>query len=113
MVGQEIDMEARRRGLRPEGRTNDEIADIMNRNEDHDRNGMVLGDETRLTQILTNLVKYVHYLSVFYEFCPSDHTFSVTRINSQKLGGRSVLPLNLLRLEQDQGLHVPIRLGGH
>ena len=57
--GQEIDLEARRRGSRLEGRTEDEIADIMNRNENHDRNGMVSGDETRLTQILTNLVKYV------------------------------------------------------
>jgi len=59
VVTQEIDLEARRRGLGPEERTMGEIADIMDRNEDHDRNGMVSGDDTRLTQILTNLVKYV------------------------------------------------------
>lgn len=62
VAGQDIDLEARRRGSRLEGRTEDEIADIMNRIEGHDRNGMVLGDETRLTQILTNLVKCVWYL---------------------------------------------------
>ena len=85
----------------------------MNRNEDHDRNGMVSGDETRLTQILTNLVKYVQYLSLTRILSFSNHTFSVTRINSQKLGGRSALPPNLLRLEPDQGPHVQIRLGSH
>lgn len=62
VAGQAIDLEARRRGSRLEGRTEDEIADIMNQVEGHDRNGMVLGDETRLTQILTNLVKCVWYL---------------------------------------------------
>jgi len=55
-------LEARRRGSRLDGKTEDEITDFMNRNEGHDRNGMVLGDETRLTQILTNLVKCVWYL---------------------------------------------------
>jgi C4-dicarboxylate-specific signal transduction histidine kinase len=59
IVGQEIDLETRRRGLRLEGRTEDEVADIMNRQDGYHRDGVVLGDETRLAQILTNLVKSV------------------------------------------------------
>jgi len=57
----------------------------MNRNEGHDRNGMVLGDETRLTQILTNLVK-----CVWYRLCNmplSDYTFSSNSYKFTEAGG--------------------------
>ena len=59
VFAQEIDLESRRRGLRLEGNTEDEIVNAMNQKEGHDCNGVVLGDETRLTQILTNLVRCV------------------------------------------------------
>lgn len=85
VAGQDIDLEARRRGARLEGRTEDEIADIMNRNEGHDRNGMVLGDETRLTQILTNLVKCVWYLLCNMPL--SDHTLSSNSYKFTETGG--------------------------
>src|SRR5258706_6850799 len=80
VAGQDIDVEARRRGARLEGRTEDEIADIMNRND-----GMVLGDETRLTQILTNLVKCVWYL--LCNMPRSDHTFSSNSYKFTETGG--------------------------
>jgi signal transduction histidine kinase len=86
VVGQEIDLEARRRGSRLEGRTEDEIAGIVNRNDEgHDRNGMVLGDETRLTQILTNLVKYVWYL--LSNMTLTDHTSSSNSYKFTEAGG--------------------------
>ena len=85
VAGQDIDLEARRRGSRLEGRTEDEIADIMNRNDGHDRNGIVLGDETRLMQILTNLVKCVWYLLCNMPL--SDHTFPSNSYKFTETGG--------------------------
>jgi osomolarity two-component system sensor histidine kinase SLN1 len=57
----------------------------MNRNEGHNRNGMVLGDETRLTQILTNLVKCVWYFLCNMPL--SDHTSSSNSYKFTETGG--------------------------